>query len=125
MQEAIAPLVALGMLGASAQLFFSYEDLRGLDTIEKNRYQLQRTKRLLNENFKHISTYRFASLIVGGLLLPLLTLVLLHTAPVAALSLLGVSLLSLFGSELADRFLFFATVVPLGMAGGFFVGKSR
>jgi len=30
-----------------------------------------------------------------------------------------------FISEISDRFLFYTTVVPLGMAGGFFVGKQR
>jgi DMSO reductase anchor subunit len=123
--EVITPLVTLGMLGALAQLFFSYEDLRGLDTLKENQYQLQRSKRLLNENFKKVRNHRFASLFVGGVLLPLVALVFLHTSPIFALSVLGVSLLSVLSSELADRFLFYSTVVPLGMAGGFFVGKQR
>jgi hypothetical protein len=38
---------------------------------------------------------------------------------------LGLALLVSFASEIADRFLFYTTVVPLGMAGGFFVGKQR
>ena len=36
-----------------------------------------------------------------------------------------ISLCLVFASEISDRFLFYATVVPLGMAGGFFVGKQR
>jgi len=123
--DAITPLVTLGMLGALAQLFFSYEDLRGLDTIEENRYQLQRSKRLLNENFKKVRNHRFASLFVGGVLLPLAALVFINSSPLFSLIVLGVSLLSVLSSELADRFLFYTTVVPLGMAGGFFVGKQR
>ncbi|MFK5938079.1 MAG: dimethyl sulfoxide reductase anchor subunit, partial [Sulfurimonas sp.] len=123
--EVITPLVTLGMLGALAQLFFSYEDLRGLDSIEENSYQLQRSKRLLNENFKKVRNHRFASLGVGGIILPLLALVFINTSPIFSLSILGISLLSVLSSELADRFLFFSTVVPLGMAGGFFVGKQR
>lgn len=123
--EAVTPLVALGMLGALAQLFFSYEDIRSLDTIEKNQYQLQRTKRLLNENFIKVRNHRFASLFVGGVVLPLFVLVFINSSHIVATIILGISLLSVLSSELADRFLFYSTVVPLGMAGGFFVGKQR
>ncbi len=123
--EAIIPLTTLGMLGAIAQLFFSYEDIRTLDAKE-NEYQLQRTKRLLNENFKKVKLLRFTTLIVGGLLLPLLTLVLVSASlNAAAAFVLFLAIAVTFVSELSDRLLFYTTVVPLGMAGGFFVGKQR
>jgi len=44
---------------------------------------------------------------------------------VGASIILALSLILMFVSELSDRFLFYSTVVPLGMAGGFFVGKQR
>jgi len=123
--EAIIPLTTLGMLGALAQLFFSYEDIRTLDSKE-NTYQLQRTKRLLNENFKNIKLIRFSTLIIGGVLLPLLALVFVSAlSMVSASVILGMAILITFISEISDRFLFYTTVVPLGMAGGFFVGKQR
>jgi len=123
--EAIIPLTTLGMLGALAQLFFSYEDIRTLDNKE-NAYQLQRTKRLLNENFKTIKFIRFSTLIIGGVLLPLLSLVFVSASSMVIASvILGIAILITFLSEISDRFLFFTTVVPLGMAGGFFVGKQR
>lgn len=118
--QALVPLTTLGMLGAMAQLFFSYEDIRTLDTKE-NEYQLQRTKRLLNENFGSLKKLRFTTLIVGGILLPLLSLVFVD----GGVYLLVLAFVVSFGSELVDRFLFYTTVVPLGMAGGFFVGKQR
>jgi magnesium-transporting ATPase (P-type) len=115
----------MGMLGALAQLFFSYEDLRTLDNRE-NEYQLQRTKRLLNENFGNIKKIRFITLLIGGILLPLLALVFVSGASVFVASIiLAMSLVVSFLSEISDRFLFYTTVVPLGMAGGFFVGKQR
>jgi DMSO reductase iron-sulfur subunit len=123
--EAIIPLTTLGMLGALAQLFFSYEDLRTLES-EENAYQLQRTKRLLNENFANIKKIRFATLLFGGVVLPLLALVFVSGSSMAAGSMiLGLALFVSFVSEISDRFLFYTTVVPLGMAGGFFVGKQR
>ncbi len=122
--QAVVPLLSLGMLGALSQLFFTYEDLRTLDTIEENRYQLQRSKRLLEEYFGGVKTVRLVSLVIGGLLLPLMALVFRVNADVTNFMLL-LSVVISFSSELMDRFLFYTTVVPLGMAGGFFVGKQR
>ncbi len=122
--KAVVPLLSLGMLGALAQLFFNYEDIRSLDTIQENAYQLQRTKRLLNENFKNIKFARIASLVIGGIVFPLLGLLFVDKMSVESFILL-LSVLVSFSSEIMDRFLFYATVVPLGMAGGFFVGKQR
>jgi len=124
--DVVIPLIALGMLGALAQLFFTYEDIRSLDTIKENEYQLQRTKRLLNENFNSIKKLRFASLVATGVVFPLLALVFAGSGSFGfASAVLGLALLASFASEISDRFLFFTTVVPLGMAGGFFVGKQR
>jgi len=123
--EAIIPLTTMGMLGAVAQLFFSYEDIRTLDAKE-NAYQLQRTKRLLNENFAKVKKVRFLTLLAGGIVLPLFSLVLVSGSLYGfAAFILFIATITALVSELADRFLFYTTVVPLGMAGGFFVGKQR
>ncbi len=126
LSDVVIPLIALGMLGALAQLFFSYEDIRSLDTIKENEYQLQRSKRLLNENFKDVKIVRFVTLITAGVVLALLALVFAGSGSFAYASfILGLVLIVSFISEISDRFLFYTTVVPLGMAGGFFVGKQR
>jgi DMSO reductase anchor subunit len=126
MLEVAIPLVSLGMLGALAQLFFTYEDIRTLSAEGKNEYQLRRTARLYDENFKNVKLFRFVSIILGGVLLPLLAIVFLSSSSFGVASIaLVLSLLLIFASEISDRFLFYSTVVPLGMAGGFFVGKSR
>jgi len=125
MHQAVVPLTTLAMLGAVAQLFFSYEDVRTLDSIKENEYQLQRTKRLLNENFQNVKKFRFISLILGGVFMPLLAVVFVSLSLSATIMTLLLALLVVFVSELSDRFLFYSTVVPLGMAGGFFVGKQR
>ncbi|MCW8954901.1 MAG: dimethyl sulfoxide reductase anchor subunit [Sulfurimonas sp.] len=120
------PLIALAMLGAISQMFFTYEDLRTLKSETKNEYQLKRTARLYDENFKNIKLFRFISIALGGIILPLLVIVLLSSASFAGASLvMFMSLALVFASEISDRFLFYSTVVPLGMAGGFFVGKQR
>jgi len=73
------------ILGALSQLFFSYEDIRTLDAKE-NAYQLQRTKKLLNEHFASVKKLRFALLVMGGVVFPLFVLVLASTASTATLS---------------------------------------
>ncbi len=123
--EAVIPLTTLAMLGALAQLFFTYEDIRTLDSIEENSYQLQRTKRLLQEHFGKIKTYRYISLFGGGVVVPLLALVVSSASSTLMSFLLCIALVFVIVSELLDRLLFYTTVVPLGMAGGFFVGKQR
>lgn len=126
MLEVAVPLVALGMLGALAQLFFTYEDVRTLSVEGKNEYQLRRTLRLYDENFKNVKLFRFISIIFGGVILPLLAIVFLSSSSFGVVSItLVLSLLLIFASEISDRFLFYSTVVPLGMAGGFFVGKQK
>jgi len=126
LNEVAVPLIALGMLGAISQMFFTYEDLRTLKSETTNEYQLKRTARLYDENFKNIKLFRFISAISGGLVLPLLVIVLFSSASfAAATSVMFISFVLIFLSEISDRFLFYSTVVPLGMAGGFFVGKQR
>ena len=125
-ESAALPLISLGMIGAMAQLFFSYEDLRSLGNRDKDEYQLSRTARLYNERFDKVKKFRFASIVFAGLFLPLVVNVLLSSAMISASAfVLGIALFIMLISELSDRFLFYATVVPLGMAGGFFVGKQR
>ncbi|MCF6309668.1 MAG: dimethyl sulfoxide reductase anchor subunit [Sulfurimonas sp.] len=126
LKEVAIPLIALAMLGAISQIFFTYEDLRTLKNTKENEYQLLRTARLYDENFSKIKLFRFVSIILGGLILPLLVIVLFSAGLFAVSSLvMFISLLLVFSSEISDRFLFYSTVVPLGMAGGFFVGKQR
>jgi len=38
---------------------------------------------------------------------------------------LGLAIVGALGSELAGRYLFYRTVVPLGLAGNFFAGNQR
>jgi len=125
-ESAVTPLLATALVAAAAQAFFSYEDRRTLKKNGAYAYQLQRTLRLYRELFSRQVTIRAVMFVVGALLMPLLVLVLAgagaHTAAVAVLIL---SIVLSMGSELVDRFLFYATVVPLGMAGSFFVGKQR
>ena len=124
--EVTIPLVAMGMLGALAQMFFSYEDFRTLSSESENEYQLKRTARLYEENFKKVKQFRFISIFIGGVLLPLLVIVLVTaSSSISAIVTLLLALILMFASEISDRFLFYSTVVPLGMAGGFFVGKQR
>ncbi len=125
-REVALPLLSIAMLGALAQLFFTYEDKRSLKNANVNEYQLKRTARLYDENFKNVQIFRLASLMSGAIVLPLLIMILVGSASIITLSIIfTLALILMFSSEISDRFLFYVTVVPLGMAGGFFVGKQR
>ncbi|MCF6340185.1 MAG: dimethyl sulfoxide reductase anchor subunit [Sulfurimonas sp.] len=124
--EVAVPLITLAIIGSLLQLFFTYEDLKTLKYKDKNEYQLKRTARLYDENFSKVKQFRFISLILGGIVLPLLVVVLLSSDSYTLASLvMFISVVLVFISEISDRFLFYSTVVSLGMAGGFFVGKQR
>ncbi len=121
--ESASPLVSLALLFALAHGFFSYEDKRSLDAKGEYEAELGKTKRVYAEFFSTHVNLRLGSFIVGAILLPLLLT--LTIASAAAPYILGAALILMSVSEFVDRFLFYATVVPLNMAGGFFVGKQR
>ena len=121
--EAAMPLITLALLFALAQGFFTYEDRRSLDDSGTYAVELGKTKRLYTEFFSLHQNIRFGTFFIGAILLPLLVTVLVNSS--FAVGLLGLSIILMSISEFTDRFLFYATVVPLNMAGGFFVGKQR
>jgi len=123
---AVTPLLAAALGMAAAQAFFTYEDRRTLKSADENSYQLERTERLHSEFFNLHVKARITTFVLGSLLLPLFVLVLVGAgATGAAVAMLIFGILLSMSSEAVDRFLFYATVVPLGMAGSFFVGKQR
>ena len=125
--DAVAiPLLTLGMLGSFAQFFFTYDDFRILDDASDNSYQLKRTKKIYVKYFLKLREFRNISLIIGGIIFPLLAITLLSAdSSMSANFIVLFTMILVFASEVIDRFLFYSTVVPLGMAGGFFVGKQR
>lgn len=118
-------LYLLTLAGAGAQLIFlarHFIHLAGSSVSVPN--ELKGTARLLTVNFKPLFHARLATLFLGGVLLPLL--VLLKGEFAAGFEFVSgglISLLLIF-SEFSGRYLFFVTVVPKNMAGGFFYGKK-
>jgi DMSO reductase anchor subunit len=93
---------------------------------EKNYYQLSRTKKLLEERFGKLKKVRLVTLGIFALLFPLLAIIMTASGMLGVASvLLGVGLLGALVSELIGRYLFFRSVVPLGLAGNFFAGNQR
>ena len=126
MSAVVTPLMATALVIAAAQAFFTYEDRRTLVSSKTDSYQLEKTNRIHNEFFALHVKVRVVSFILGSILLPLLVLILVGSgAHAVATAFLIFGVLISLSSELVDRFLFYATVVPLGMAGSFFVGKQR
>ena len=122
-------LLAVALLAGMAQVLVVYEEVlfyRHLDKDDPLFYQLDRTRVLLQEHFGQIKKFRLYSLLLFALGFPLLAILFtasgLNSLAIATL-LLGV--IGSFVSELLGRYLFYRSVVPLGLAGNFFAGNQR
>ncbi len=122
-------LLSVAMLAGMAQILLIFEEVsfyRHLDKDDPLFYQLDRTRILLQERFGHIKKWRLYSLVVFALLLPFVAVVLSAASlPHAAAAVVSVATIGAFASEIAGRYLFYRTVVPLGLAGNFFAGNQR
>ena len=121
--------LSLTLLIASYQVLVIFEEkvfYKYLQENEKNYYQLNKTKFLLENNFvKHIKI-RYFTLILFGVILPLIAILFLANESLSvAIIILTFSLIGATFSELIGRYLFYVTVVPLGLAGNFFAGNQR
>ena len=83
-------------------------------------------KYLLENNFKKHLNFRYVSLIGFAVFIPLFTILLLANNSIdTAMVFLTLSLIGSTLSELLGRYLFYVSVVPLGLAGNFFAGNQR
>jgi len=122
--DSATPLLSTAMILAVVHAFFTFESLNELKSAPLP--QLRKTLRLYAERFAGIHTLRWLTLGLGALCLPLITtLFIASNLTSAAIGALGTGVILILISELIDRFLFYTTVVPLSMAGGFFVGTQR
>lgn len=122
-------ILSLTMLMSAYQVLVIYEEktfYKYLNEEETNYYQLNKTKYLLENNFKKHFKFRFNSLIFSSVILPMFIILLLANNSIdSALIFLFIALLGASISELIGRYLFYVTVVPLGLAGNFFAGNQR
>ena len=122
-------LLAVALLAGMIQVLIIYEEVlfyRHLDTEDSLYYQLNRTRILLQEHFAQLKIIRLYSLIVFALGLPLLAILFTASGLMGlAIFTLVVSTIGALASELLGRYLFYRTVVPLGLAGNFFAGNQR
>lgn len=92
-----------------------------LHMADETNHELKGTAKLLTQNFSKVFFARLTTLFIGGILLPLVMIrlggQLSGTQQVAMGGLIAALLIF---SEFAGRYLFFVTVVPKNMAGGFF-----
>ncbi|HIP48532.1 MAG TPA: molybdopterin oxidoreductase, partial [Lutibacter sp.] len=122
-------LLAVALLAGMGQVFVVYEEVlfyRNLDKEGSLYYQFNRTRILLTEHFGKLKKARLYSLLVSALALPLLA-ILFTASGLATLAMvtLGLAVVGALLSELFGRYLFYRTVVPLGLAGNFFAGNQR
>ena len=73
-----------------------------------------------------IKKVRLYSLLISALALPLLAILFTASGLITlATTTLIIALIGSLASELTGRYLFYRTVVPLGLAGNFFAGNQR
>ncbi|BCD68542.1 DmsC/YnfH family molybdoenzyme membrane anchor subunit [Nitratiruptor sp. YY09-18] len=115
-------LVFTILLGAMHLYLF----LESQKLYEKNNYQIQKAKKLLQSSFANLYRFRKASLPIAALLLPLLSIIALNAGSIgfAFLFVLSAVLLG-FASEIVGRLLFYTTAIKTGMPGNFFAGAQR
>ncbi len=121
----LAPTLMLGLY----QMHLIYEEMVFYRYLEKEHplyYQLSRTKRLLEERFGKLKKVRLYTLGVFAIGMPMLAIIFAAAnMGAAAAFFLFAALAGATASELVGRYLFYRTVVPLGLAGNFFAGNQR
>ena len=121
----LAPTLMLGLY----QMHLIYEEMVFYRYLEKEHplyYQLSRTKRLLEEHFGHLKKVRLYTLGIFAIGMPMLAIIFAAAnMGAAAAFFLFAALAGATASELVGRYLFYRTVVPLGLAGNFFAGNQR
>jgi len=127
--ESVMAILVLMLLFGGYQIYAIYKEVyfyKCLDVNSINFYQLNRTKKLLEEKFRKYKNIRLTSIVLFALVFPLFAIVfIVNESFVFALFLLFISIAGATVSELLGRYLFFVTVVPLGLAGNFFAGNQR
>ena len=97
-----------------------------LNDDENNYYQLNKTKYLLENRFKKYVDIRLKTLGIFSIVSPLIASIFLANQNFTiATIILVLSFIGATFSELIGRYLFYVTVVPLGLAGNFFAGNQR
>lgn len=127
--QGVMVLLAIALLAGMIQVLIIFEEMifyGHLDKQDPLYYQYNRSRILLEEHFNIVKKFRVHSLILFALVLPLLAIVFTASGLVGlAIITLTMATLGAFTSELVGRYLFYRTVVPLGLAGNFFAGNQR
>ncbi len=122
-------LLAITLLAGMAQVLVVYEEVlfyRHLDKEGSLYYQYNRTRILLQEHFGRIKKARLYTLLIFALGFPLLAILFVASGLTTLASItIFVATVGALLSELMGRYLFYRTVVPLGLAGNFFAGNQR
>jgi DMSO reductase anchor subunit len=127
--QGVMVLLAITLLAGMGQVLVIFEEVmfyRHLDKEDPLYYQYNRSRILLQEHFAAVKKFRIYSLILFALLFPLLAILFTASGLLGlAITTLMLATLGAFVSELSGRYLFYRTVVPLGLAGNFFAGNQR
>jgi len=127
--QGVMVLLAVTLLAGMLQALVILEEVmfyRHLDREDPLYYQYNRSRILLQEHFGTVKRFRVYSLALFALVLPLFAILFTASGLVGlAITTLVIATFGAFVSELSGRYLFYRTVVPLGLAGNFFAGNQR
>ena len=127
--QGVMVLLAVTLMAGMGQALIIQEELLFYSHLDQNDplyYQYNRSRILLQEHFGALKKLRIYSLALFALLLPLMAVLFTASGLVgAAIASLSIATMGAFVSELSGRYLFYRTVVPLGLAGNFFAGNQR
>jgi DMSO reductase anchor subunit len=122
-------LLSITLLAGALQFLIINDEVNFYKYLSKDNplyYQLNRTKQLLDNHFAKVKKARVHSLATFGVALPLIAIVFAASGLTKlAAFIVIVATIGAFASEIMGRFLFYSTVVPLGLAGNFFAGNQR
>jgi len=122
-------ILSMTLLVSAYQVLVIFEErvfYKYLSEKENNFYQLNKTKYLLENRFEMEVKTRYYSLILFAIVLPMISIVFLANGSISSAStILTISLIGSFCSEILGRYLFYTSTVPLGLAGNFFAGNQR
>lgn len=128
-EEGAMVLLSITLLAGMGQALVILEEImfyRHLNKDDPLYYQYNRSRILLQEHFGSIKKFRVYSLALFALSLPLFAILFTASGLISlAITTLMVATLGALTSELSGRYLFYRTVVPLGLAGNFFAGNQR
>ncbi len=116
-------LLAIAILLGAVHLYLYFESKRFYE--REDSYEVERSKKLLEQEFKNIAQFRKASLLLA-VIMPLFAIIAINAGSLSfGILFSALAVILGFASEFAGRLLFYSTAIKTGRPGNFFAGSQR